>query len=157
MNDYIFHTENNHLLDNSLQIINLGIIKSITDENFSEERQKVYFFAQSRKGDFFICYFKTKLNENSKTDKVEFLYKIESNNETFCKFIFFEKKDFSENYDYLLFLPSEVENNLNIFNLNYLDSGNLDKINFNDHFSNETIISKNIEKYVFGLNKNSKK
>lgn len=85
----------------------------------SKSNDKIGFYAQARKGDFFVCCF-----HNTNNSNVQFLYKIESNVETFCKFVFCEFDNVKESQAkdktfFSVFLPSEKENILNVFNLEF--------------------------------------
>ncbi len=130
--------EINDILDNSLQIINIGNVESKIDKN----KDGVYFYSQSRKGDFFLCIL-------DKNEKIDFIFKIETNIESFCKFILYEncfkeKINFDE-IQYSIFTPSENKNYINIFTLN-------SSPNLKNYLSNDIIMKKSI----FDFEKNGK-
>lgn len=126
--------------DYSLQIINIQIINFLSQLNYTgtENEYNIFFSSQSRKGDFFILSFiETKLEET----KIDFLLKIETHMESFCKYLFLENslinhiysyteesdglnKDKKYNFYFMLLTPTEKENKMNIYSLmlNFLDS-----------------------------------
>ncbi len=159
--DFFKNFNGKEISENCFQIINIGIIQSLTQESNSN---KVYFYAQSRKGDFFVCCIE-RLNTFSDEEiiNIEFLYEIESNVESFCKLVFCEYKNLKnyaekKNFAYkdeeviLVFLASsKKENILNVFSLeltriNAKQIGDNSQKEFNDNF--KPAILENTEFYL---------
>lgn len=87
---------------------------------------------------------------------MEFLYKIESNVESFCKFVFCEFKNSNEKLNkgddlFSVFLPSEKENILNVFSLEIVENKSL-----NNQKELDIFIPAKLESEAFDLVNNSK-